>query len=136
MSLSDTEARAVAAVNKGFTEGFIHPGDEDKQMPPVAIPSPFRTGGLAPELTTHIEATAKLMAEAIVHTIADEVVMVDKAAYAKLTDTEHPPTPQGRVTVYCRCGDPLTRLVVNDSNVATVDGPTFTSELEGHTCRT
>lgn len=137
MGLSGVEAKVADIVTKGLREGLIHPGDESRNMPAVGIPLlPFKTAGMPPEMVTHVEATAKLMAEAIVHLIATEVTLVDNAEYAKLTDTEHPPMPDGpRVMVYCRCQRPLTRLMTKD-NIATVDGPTFISTLIGHTCHT
>lgn len=136
MTLSDVEARVAGVITRGLREGLVHPGDPSKNQAEVGIPlPPFKTAGMPPEMTEHVETMANLMGEAIAHLIASEVALVDKDEYAKLTGTEHPPMPDGRVMVYCRCGNPLVRMSTKN-NVATVDSVTFTSSLAGHTCRT
>lgn len=122
-------------ITKGLREGLVHPGDASKDQPSVAIPIPaFRTASMPPEMAEHVTTTARLIGEAIVHQIRSEATLVPNDEYKKLTGTEYPPVPDGRVVVYCRCQQPLTRLVTRN-NVATVDGPTFRASLDGHVCR-
>lgn len=135
MSFSAVEARVAELITKGLREGLVHPGNPDTDQPSVAIPIPaFRTASMPPEMSEHVTTTARLIGEAIVHQIKSEATLVPNDEYAKLTGTEHPPVPDGRVVVYCRrCQNPVTRLVTRN-NVATTDPKLLVHELSGHEC--
>lgn len=84
---------------------------------------------MPPEMAEHVDKTAGLIAEAIVHLIHSSGV--------DLVDAETPrlPPPEGTVALYCRCQKPLTRIPVQ-GQIATLDGPSLAAELKAHTCHT
>lgn len=128
MTFTEVESRVAEAITQGLREGLVHPGDPSKDQPAVAIPIPaFRTGSMPPEMAEHVTTTARLIGEAIVHRIKDVAALGER-------EPELPLVPDGRVVVYCRCQQPLTRLITRN-NVATVDAKAFTADLQRHQCR-
>lgn len=124
------EAKVADSIAAGFRNGFTHPGDPDTGQPPISIPlPPFRTASMPPEMGEQVDATAKLIAEAIVALITTEATLIDSKELAD----EHPKPPPDTVMVYCRCHKPLARLHTRD-DVATVDAELLIHGLSAHQC--
>jgi hypothetical protein len=127
--VTDIDARVAETITRGLRTGLVHPGD-GKDRPAVAIPIPaFRTASMPPEMAEHVDKTAGLIAEAIVHLIHQSGFDIQDA------EAPRPVPPEGTVAVYCRCQKPLTRLTVS-GQLSTVDGPSLAAELKAHTCHT
>jgi len=121
-------ARAATLIAEALRDGLIHPGKPETGQPSVAIPLPFRTTGMPPEMKRNVDATVHLMAEAIVHHLeTHRQTIVDAGAFEQLQLDAAPadPDPQGVVTVHCFCDrtriNPLLHLVIKDQ-VAVIDG--------------
>lgn len=76
------------------THGLPHPGNPEANQPAFNIPLPgFRTTGMAPEMSKHVDTTAKLFGEAAVHLIETEgeSVIIGRAELDRLRADDQEP---------------------------------------------
>lgn len=111
-------------------EGITHPGDPAREIPPRVIQLPvFRTVGLPKEVADQVDATVKLLAEAVVHTIEvdGEGEIAPKVELANMrANADNARADLRMVAVHCRCDgrreDPLVMLTVTNESQVVVDG--------------
>lgn len=124
--------RAATLIAQALRDGLIHPGKPELNQPAVAIPLPFRSHGMPPEMRRNVDATTQLLAEAIVHyleTHQQTIIDSGEVAQLKLDAAPADHDPQGVVTVHCFCdrtrNNPLLHLVIKDKT-AVIDGAALT----------
>lgn len=110
-------------------EGFTHPGDPDKDIPPTPILLPFkRSPGMPEEMGELMDGTVKLLTECIVAEIESvaEIVPRNEARAMRRALGDSPDGP-ALVPISCRCspGEPLAILTVTDPDHIVVDGRIF-----------
>lgn len=134
--MNEIEQQVANLVAQGLRDGLVHPGDPAQNQPPIAIPLAAFRGAptLPPDQAEHLQATAQLVAEAIVALISTQATIVDPQELVELKGGDHPPAPTGTTMVYCRrCHKPLVGIPVRDG-VATVDPGLFVNSLSAHRC--
>lgn len=128
---------AADLIAEALRDGLIHPGKPETGQPPVAIPLPFRTTGMPPEMKRDVTATTHLLAEAIVHHLETHQQTIIASSELDQLRVDAAPAdiePDGVVVVHCYCdrgrANPLLNLVIKDKT-AVVDGAALTPCLHG-----
>lgn len=134
--MNDVEARIAALLTEKLKTGIMHPGNTDKGTEPRPILLPFMSASGRPkEMNDLIDATARMLGEAVVSTIVTdgdcELVPKGEAGQLRVAAGTEGPGPNF-VPVYCRCnGDtPLFVLTVTDPRAIVVDGMALLSGLQ------
>lgn len=126
----DPNRRIIDLIAKGLREGFVHPGDPERDVPPTPVVLPFKAApGQPKEMTDLLDGTVKLLSECIVSTIVNEgqtdLVPRAEAAAMRRAVGDGPDGPE-LVPVHCRCDtkrqNPLMILTVTDPERIVVDG--------------
>lgn len=128
------DERVKRILEEKLRDGFLHPGDPERDVPPTPILLPFRPPRGAPkEMSDLMNGTVTLLAECIVAAIENdaecEIVPRAEAATMRRAVGEGPEGPM--VTpVFCRCDskreNPLAMLTVTDPDgPIIIDGPTM-----------
>jgi|SRR5215207_7455329 len=117
--------------------GLTHPGDPDRRIPPKPIVLPFgHAAGRPKEMNDLMDATVKLLSEAIVHHIEtegdSEIVPREEAIAMRRAVGEGPPAPSA-TPVFCKCDhdrkDPLALLTITSPDYIVIDGPALIGGL-------
>lgn len=125
--------RIEAILAKALTEGFMHPGNPEQDIPPTPILLPFKPSpGMPEEMGKLMTGTVKLLSECIVATIENEgdseIVDKPQAAAMRRAVGDGPDGPM-LVPMFCRCDtnrtNPLAVFTVTDPNSIIVEGRTF-----------
>lgn len=111
-------------------DGVTHPGDMAAGVVGRVVQLPvFRTAGLPKEVAEQVDATVKVLAEAIVHTIevdGDSEIVPRTEVSGLRTSVENAAAGLRPVTVHCRCDgnrrDPLIVLMMTNDSQIIVDG--------------
>lgn len=131
---------AVELLAARLASGLVHPGDPERDQPPVAMPLPgLSSTGIPPEMAEHFATEAglphndapRLLAEAIVALLETELAggstIVADTDLAALR-TEAAAAPEGRrvIAVHCNCditlANPLLELTVGNTDRVMVNG--------------
>lgn len=134
--MNPAEVRAAAVIAEKLRTGLTHPGDPQRNQPPISFPIlPFRThAGMPPKMVEEISAFPTLWGEAIVHAVTTDAdaVIVDKTVLSQLEAASQ--QPGEHVIITCRrCSTPLLRLRVHGSNTV-ADPRLLAKTLSDHDC--
>jgi hypothetical protein len=129
-------ARITELIAAKLRSGLTHPGDPERNIPSRPIVTPFgRTAGMPKEMADLMNASTKMWAEAIVHTIETEggceLVPREDAVEMRRAVGAGPPAAL-TLPVHCRCDrdlrDPLVFIAPPRNDRIVIDGPAL---LEG-----
>lgn len=139
MPLTGTQQAMAELIAKRLREGMIHPGDPDNDVGPTPIMLPFsHAPGRPKEMNDLLDATVKLLSEAIVFTIVAEgecdITPRDEVAELRMAAGEITPGTNV-IPVHCHCDtsrtDPLALLTMTNPNFIVVNGPAILRGLRG-----
>jgi hypothetical protein len=129
------EAIARLIAKKLSEGGLVHPGNPAIKQEPFAVPLPlFRNTAALPQEHRDLQnATAKILAEAIIYAIETDgdTDLVDHAELQRLQLADAgPPTEALKLPVICRrCNNQLMLLTVGNDQRAVIDGRQTISRL-------
>ena len=126
------DPRMAELLTAKMIEGMIHPGTPENNYEKRPVLLPFRyTSGMPKEYADQMKATAKLWAEAILHTIETDgeseiVHRTDAASRRNTVERVQNSAWSRNVPVHCRCDtdyrDPLLVLKITDDPHTVVNG--------------
>lgn len=126
-----SDQAVIDLIAKHLAEGFVHPGDPKRDLPPRPIVLPFqRRPHMPKEMGDLMDETVKLLAECIVSTITSEggmdlVPRKDHRAMKRAVGRGDPNPIATPVFCQCNAHEPLTYLTILDPEAITIFGPSL-----------
>ena len=139
MPLTGIQQEMAELIAKRLREGMVHPGDPDKDIPPTPILLPFsHAPGRPKEMNDLLDATVKLLSEAVVFTIVNEggVDLTPHDEMGALRMAAGDVAPGTNVPVYCALcdpnrSDPLAVLTMTNPGFIAINAPAVLRGLHG-----
>jgi hypothetical protein len=133
VTASDSIMPSVAElIANALNTGLVHPGDPAKGVKPKPIALPFgRKASMPQEYSDLMDATVKLLSEAIVALIEEEheIVPREEAVVMRRAVGEGPPHPLA-MGVHCKCRDePLVMVPPPSNDRIVLDGKTLIRQV-------
>lgn len=130
-----TNKPMAVKIASALREGFLHPGDPERNIKPTPILLPFKARhGMPKEMGDLMTETSELLGECIVALIEqdDEIVPRKEAKAMRRAVGKGPANPIA-TPVFCRCNptEPLIYLTITDPESITLDGAALLRALEG-----